>query len=545
MRDLGRFDYVIVGAGSAGCVLANRLSADPSVKVLLLEAGGKDDYIWVKIPVGYLYCMGNPRTDWCFSTEADPGLNGRALAYPRGRILGGCSAINGMIYMRGQARDYDLWRQMGNVGWGWDDVLPYFRKSEDHFHGADDLHGAGGEMRVEQQRLHWEILDRFRDACGEVGIPRIDDFNRGDNFGSSYFQVNQKRGVRWSMATAFLKPALGRPNLRVVTHAVAERIVVEGGRASALLLSVAGEPARADVDGEVVLAAGAIGSPHLMQVSGLGPAAILKSLGIEPVRDLPEVGGNLQDHLQLRLIYRVKDALTLNQRAGSLLGKARIALEYALSRSGPMSMAPSQLGVFAKSDPSFETANLEYHVQPLSLDRFGEPLHPFPAITASVCNLRPDSRGEVRPSSPRPGEKPRIMPRYLSTETDRQVAADSIRLTRRIMATRALAPHAPEELKPGPAARSHDDLVKAAGDIGTTIFHPVGTCRMGSDAGSVVDPRLAVRGIAGLRVVDASVMPTITSGNTNAPTIMIAEKGAEMILADRRRTMPVEVSTAA
>lgn len=545
MRDLGRFDYVIVGAGSAGCVLANRLSADPSVKVLLLEAGGKDDWIWTKIPVGYLYCMGNPRTDWCFSTEADPGLNGRSLAYPRGRVLGGCSAINGMIYMRGQARDYDLWRQMGNVGWGWDDVLPYFRRSEDHYAGADDAHGAGGEWRVEEQRLHWDILDRVRDACTEVGIPKVADFNRGDNFGSSYFQVNQRRGVRWSTATGFLKPAMNRPNLSVVTGALAERIEIADGRATGLRLRVNGEPARAAVDGELVLAAGAIGSPHLLQLSGLGPADVVKGLGGEVVRDCPEVGGNLQDHLQLRLVYRVKGAVTLNTLSGSLLGKARIALEYALRRSGPMAMAPSQLGVFAKSDPSFETANLEYHVQPLSLEKFGDPLHPFPGITASVCNLRPDSRGEVRPATPDPADKPRIAPRYLSAESDRRVAVDAIRLTRRIMAARALAPHAPEEVKPGPEASADADLVRAAGDIGTTIFHPVGTCRMGPDAGAVVDPRLCFRGIEGLRVVDASVMPTITSGNTNAPTIMIAEKAAVMIVEDRRRTASARVSTAA
>ncbi len=534
MRDLGSFDYVIVGAGSAGCVLANRLSADPSVSVLLLEAGGHDDYLWVKIPVGYLYCMGNPRTDWCFSTEAEEGLNGRALAYPRGRILGGCSAINGMIYMRGQARDYDGWRQMGNGGWGWDDVLPYFLKSEDNFRGAGALHGAGGEWRVERQRLHWDILDRVRDACEEAGIPKVDDFNRGDNFGSSYFEVNQRRGVRWSAATGFLKPAMNRPNLAIVTGAHAERIEMEGGRVTGLAVRVDGEAARARVAGELVLSAGAIGSPHLMQLSGLGPAAVLKDLGLPVVRDMPEVGGNLQDHLQLRLVYRVKDALTLNGRAGNLLGKARIALEYALSRSGPMAMAPSQLGVFAKSDPSFETANLEYHVQPLSLDKFGDPLHPFPGITMSVCNLRPDSRGTVRPASPDPADKPRIAPRYLTAETDRQVAADAIRLTRRIMAARALAPHAPEELKPGPAFQSPEELVRAAGDIGTTIFHPVGTCRMGVDEGAVVDPRLTVRGLSGLRVVDASVMPTITSGNTNSPVVMIAEKAADMMVEDRR-----------
>ncbi|ADZ69189.1 GMC family oxidoreductase [Polymorphum gilvum] len=535
MQDLGAWDYVVVGAGSAGCVLANRLSADPDVRVLLLEAGGKDNYIWVHIPVGYLYCMGNPRTDWCFTTAPEPGLNGRALNYPRGKVLGGCSSINGMIYMRGQARDYDHWRQLGLTGWGWDDVLPHFRASEDHYAWNDALHGQGGGLRVEEQRLSWEVLDAFRDACEEVGIPKIRDFNTGDNFGSAYFQVNQRAGIRWNTAKGFLRPALGRANLKIVTGAHARRIVIEEGRASALELTVAGRPARASISGELVLAAGSIGSPQLLELSGIGRPDVLEKVGLAVQHELPGVGENLQDHLQLRTIFKVRGARTLNQLAGTLAGKTRIALDYALRRAGPMSMAPSQLGAFARSDPSFETANIEYHVQPLSLDRFGEPLHAFPAITASVCNLRPDSRGHVHIASADAAVQPEIRPNYLSASSDRKVAADSIRLTRRIMAAQALKKYAPEEYLPGARIETDEDLARAAGDIGTTIFHPVGTCRMGADEASVVDGRLRLRGLAGIRVADASVMPTITSGNTNAPTVMIAEKGAAMMREDRRR----------
>ncbi len=532
-EEIGSFDYVIVGAGSAGCVLANRLSADPRRRVLLLEAGGKDSWIWIHIPVGYLYTQNDPRTDWCFKTEPEPGLGGRALNYPRGRVLGGCSSINGMIYMRGQARDYDLWRQQGNAGWSWDEVLPYFRRSEDHWQGADQHHGAGGEWRVEEQRLSWEILEAFREAAAEAGIPKTDDFNRGDNEGCGFFQVNQRRGVRWSTAKAFLRPAMGRPNLQVLTGAQAKSLVLENGRCIGVDLWQGGEVKRARA-GEVVLAAGAVGSPHLLMLSGIGPGEELGAQGIEVRHELPGVGRNLQDHLQLRLIYRVKDTITLNQRAGTLVGKARMGLEYALLRRGPLTMAPSQLGAFAKSDPSFDTPNLEYHVQPLSLDKFGDPLHSFPAFTASVCNLRPTSRGRIGLKSADPRQAPAIAPGYLATDEDGRVAADSIRLTRRIAAAPALARFGPEELKPGAALQSEEELVRAAGEIGTTIFHPVGTCKMGPDGDgmAVVDERLRVRGVGGLRVVDASVMPTITSGNTNAPTIMIAEKASDMIRED-------------
>jgi choline dehydrogenase len=533
---LGTYDYVIVGGGTAGCLLANRLSADPDVTVLLLEAGGRDDYLWIHIPVGYLYCMNNPRTDWCFKTEAEPGLGGRAINYARGKVLGGCSSINGMIYMRGQARDYDHWRQLGNAGWGWDDVLPYFKAHEDFALGADDLHGSGAEWRVEEQRLHWPILDAVRDAAVAVGIPGVTDFNRGDNLGIGYFQVNQRRGVRVNAAKAFLRPARKRPNLRVVLRAQAKRLLVEGGRAVGVAASVDGRDATVAARGEVILAAGAVGSPHLLELSGIGVGERLRSLGIDVLRESPGVGENLQDHLQLRLIYKISNALTLNQLAGTLRGKAAIALEYLLKRSGPMSMAPSQLGAFAKSDPSLETPDLQYHVQPLSLDRFGEPLHPFPAITLSVCNLRPESRGSVHAACPLFAAAPSIRPNYLATARDRRVAAEAIRLSRRIMAAKPMEPHAPEEFRPGATRQGDEDLARAAGEIGTTIFHPVGTARMGGDAGAVVDERLRVRGIERLRVIDASVMPAITSGNTNAPTLMIAEKGAAMLREDRRRS---------
>ncbi len=539
---LGSFDYIIVGAGTAGCVLANRLSADPSIRVLLLEAGGKDDWIWIHIPVGYLYCIGNPRTDWMYKTEAEPGLNGRSIGYARGKVLGGCSSINAMVYMRGQKRDYDEWAQLtGDASWRWDNVLPVFKRSEDYHKGADEMHGAGGEWRVEKQRLSWELLETWRDACAQQGIAKIDDFNRGDNEGSSFFEVNQKKGVRWNATKAFLRPVMSRPNLTVLTDCLVKKLRIENKRATGIEfsqgVSANAQDQFAEARIETILSAGSIGSPQIMELSGIGNAQYLKNLGIPIVHDLPGVGENLQDHLQVRPVYKVKNVLTMNTWANSLFGKMQMALMYALQRRGPLTMAPSQLGTFTKSDPSYATANIEYHIQPLSLDKFGDPLHDFPAFTASVCNLRPTSRGSVRIKSADPHAAPAIAPNYLSTQEDRKVAADSLRLTRRIVASPALAKYQPEEWRPGPSVQSDADLAKAAGDLGATIFHPIGTCKMGraDDPMAVVDTRLRVRGVERLRVIDASVMPTITSGNTNSPTIMIAERAAEMLKEDRRQ----------
>jgi choline dehydrogenase len=543
------FDYVIIGAGTAGCLLANRLSRDPSRRVLLLEAGGRDDYHWIHVPVGYLYCIGNPRTDWMYRTEPDAGLNGRQLRYPRGKVLGGCSSINGMIYMRGQSRDYDQWAALtGDPAWRWDACLPYFKRHEDHYRAAAvagsapdpqvaAYHGAGGEWRVERQRLRWDILDAFALAAQQAGLPRSDDFNRGNNEGVGYFEVNQRRGLRWNAARAFLRPTCyGRPNFEMWTGAAVTRLRIERDETGAWRCRGADVMTPSGLQTvhatcEVLLAAGSIGSPQLLQLSGVGPGELLQQLGIPVLQALPGVGENLQDHLQIRAAFKVEGVTTLNTLSASWWGKAWIGMQYAFNRSGPLSMAPSQLGAFARSDAQQPWPNLEYHVQPLSLDAFGEPLHAFNAFTASVCNLNPGSRGHVRIRTPHPGDAPAIQPNYLSTDADRQVAAQSLRLTRRIVAQPALARYRPQEFRPGPQYESDEDLARLAGDIATTIFHPVGTCRMGAagDAQAVVDPQLRLRGVAGLRVVDASVMPTITSGNTNAPTLMIAEKAAEWV----------------
>jgi choline dehydrogenase len=544
------FDYIIVGAGTAGCLLANRLSADRSKRVLLIEAGRKDDYHWVHIPVGYLYCIGNPRTDWLYQTEPAAGLNGRSLRYPRGKVLGGCSSINGMIYMRGQARDYDLWAEVtGDARWRWDNALPYFKRHEDHYKGGDALHGAGGEWRVDKQRLRWDVLDAFAQAAVQAGIPVTDDFNRGSNEGVGYFEVNQKDGWRWNTAKAFLRPTCyGRPNFEMWTSAHVSKLMLETlpngqQRCTGVEVWNGQEMVTALANQSVVLTAGAIGSPQLLQLSGIGPGALLRQHGITPVVDLPGVGENLQDHLQIRAVFKVKGVKTLNTLANSWWGKAAIGMEYLFKRSGPMSMAPSQLGAFTRSDPSQPWPNVEYHVQPLSLDAFGEPLHPFPAFTASVCNLNPTSRGTVQIQSANFAQAPRIAPNYLSTDADRQVAADSLRITRRIAAQPALAKYQPEEYKPGTQFQSDADLARLAGDIGTTIFHPVGTARMGrlDDPLAVVDPELRVRDgrggvVQGLRVVDASVMPHITSGNTNSPVLMLAEKAAEWLVFEAKQS---------
>jgi choline dehydrogenase-like flavoprotein len=533
----GDYDYIVVGAGSAGCVVANRLSADPKTRVLLLEAGGPDDWIWFHIPVGYLYLIGNPRSDWMFETEAEAGLNGRKLAYPRGKALGGSSSINAMISMRGQAGDYDHWRQLGLGGWGWKDVQPVFRRLDHHFLGDSEHHSASGELRVAAPRVRWDILDAVTDAAEEIGIPKTPDFNTGDNEGSCYFPVNQKNGRRWSAARGFLRPALGRANLRLETGVQAERVLFDGKRATGVRFRRGSETVEAGAKSEVILCAGAIGSVQVLQRSGIGPVEWLGDLGVPVIHAAEGVGRNLQDHLQLRAMYRVQGVKTLNEIYYSLLGRPLMALQYALLRRGPMTMAASQLGIFTKSDPSQERANIQFHVQPLSLDRFGTPLHRFPAITVSPCNLRPSSRGTVRLTSTALGAAPQIAPNYLSTDEDRRIAADSLRLTRRLMRQPALARYHPEEFRPGPSVSDAEaELVHAAGDIGTTIFHPVGTAKMGlaSDPLAVVDERLRVFGVENLRVIDASVMPTITSGNTNTPTIMIAAKGAAMVLEDAK-----------
>ncbi|OBF11310.1 GMC family oxidoreductase N-terminal domain-containing protein [Mycobacterium sp. ACS4331] len=555
---VAEYDYIIVGAGSAGCLLANRLSANPDHRVLLIEAGGRDNWFWIKIPVGYLYTIANPRTDWCFTTEPDPGLADRSIIYARGRVIGGCSSINAMIHMRGQASDYELWAQAtGDDRWLWGgpdgQTLDIYKELENYFGGADEWHGDSGEIRVERPRVRWKILDAWQDGAAELGIAPIEEFNRGDNSGSAYFHVNQRRGRRWSMADAFLHPISHRPNLTVYTHTQALKLLMDDQvqenqrrgawttaqhRVTGVRLLKDGQTVDVHARREVILSAGAIGSPHLMQVSGLGPAGLLTEHQVPVAVDLPGVGENLQDHLQIRSVYRVKGARTVNTLYRNWITRAGMGIQYMVMRSGPMTMPPSTLGAFAKSDPSLASPDLEWHVQPLSLPKFGEPLHPYGAITPSVCNLRPTSRGHVRMATADPLTSPKIFCNYLSTDADRETAVRGLRMTRQIMAAPALARYHPREVLPGPQLVSDDDLQTAARELGTTIFHPVGTCAMGAfdgrglprSAATVLDTDCRVFGVAGLRVADASAMPAITSGNTNAPVMLIAERAARAIL---------------
>ncbi|MGF7159336.1 choline dehydrogenase-like flavoprotein [Rhodoligotrophos appendicifer] len=533
-EDAGTYDYVIVGGGSAGCVLANRLTRDPKIKVLLLEAGPRDRYIWLHIPIGYYFTFGNPRVDWCFTTEPEPGLKGRQIKYPRGKVLGGSSSINAMVYIRGQDADYDHWEALGNSGWGWTDVLPYFKRSESHVDGASEFHGGSGELAVEHIGESWEILDSFEQATLESGVPATDDFNRGNNEGVGRFQLTRRNGLRCSAAGAFLKPARGRPNLTIMTEAKTKALILEGGRCTGVQFDRRGKSMHASAGHEVILSAGAIGSPHLLQLSGIGNPEHLKSVGIPVQHASPGVGENLQDHMSLRMMYRVRDTVTLNEQANSLFSKIGMGLRYALYRKGPLTIPPALVNAFTKSDPQLNRPDVQFVAYPVTFDKVGDPPHPFPGFTASACLLHPHGRGSVRLRSSQPNDDPRIQLNFLTDEADRETAVKAMRAVRRAVACPALKRFDPQEIQPGPAVQTDDELREAAANIGMTIFHPVGTCKMGSDDRSVVDARLRFRGIAGLRVVDASIMPTITSGNTNAPTIMIAEKASDMILEDRR-----------
>ena len=531
------YDYIIAGAGSAGCVLANRLSADPSKRVLLLEAGGRDWYPWIHVPVGYFKTLHNPMTDWCYKTEPDPGLSGRSIDWPRGKTLGGTSSINGLLYIRGQHQDYDHWRQLGNTGWSYEDVLSYFKRSEDQQNGADDFHGKGGDLSVQNIRAKRDICEALIDAAEELGLPRNDDFNGVKQEGAGYFQQTARGGLRCSTARAFLNPVKNRSNLKIIVHALVEKVVVEGAKTTGIAISVKGAPRQywLKPGGEVILSAGAIGSPQILQLSGIGPGALLQGLEIPVVKALAGVGANLQDHLQIRTVYEV-NVPTLNEEINNLFRRMMIGVQYVLTRTGPMSMGASQVCIFARSNEYVETPDIQYHFQPLSADKPGIEMHPFSGITLSVCQLRPESRGRIEIKSPNPRAYPAIYPNYLSADRDCQTAIDSLKFTRRLVNTEALKPFIVGEHLPGPGVQTDDELLDSARNIAQTIYHPTSTCKMGADAMAVGNERVQVHGIEGLRVVDASVMPTITSGNTNAPTIMIAEKASDMIAEDKAKT---------
>jgi choline dehydrogenase len=523
------YDYIIVGAGSAGCVLANRLSANPGHRVLLLEAGGSDLNPWIHIPVGYFKTMHNPATDWCYLTEPDKGIADRRLQWPRGKVLGGSSSLNGLLYVRGQAQDYDRWAELGNQGWSFADVLPYFKKSEDQERGADAYHGAGGPQKVSDLRLRRPIADLFIQAARQVGIPFNPDYNGADQEGVGYFQQTAYKGFRWSTAKSFLRPARKRKNLTVITRAQTTRVTFDGQRATGVEYQHKGQKRQAYAACEVLLSAGAINSPQLLQLSGVGAKALLGKLDIPLVHDLPGVGENLQDHLQIRLVYKTSQR-TLNDEVNNWWKRAWVGIRYALTRTGPLTLAASQVAIFTRSNPAVERPDIQFHFQPLSADKPGEGAHKFSAFTSSVCQLRPYSRGNVLIKSKDPFIYPAIFPNYLSDKRDQQVVIDAIKVARSISQAPALQPHIKDEYVPGWQYQTDAELLQAAREYSQTIYHPVGTCKMGSDAMAVVDEKLRVQGVQGLRVVDASIMPEIVSGNTNAPTIMIAEKAADMIL---------------
>jgi choline dehydrogenase len=533
---MSEYDYIVIGAGSAGCVLANRLSADADKRVLLLEAGGRDRNPWIHVPVGYFKTLHNPNTDWCYKTEPDPGLNGRSIDWPRGKTLGGSSSINGLVYIRGHRQDYDHWRRLGNAGWSFEDVLPYFKRAENQERGGDDYHGTDGPLSVSDMRFESDICDAFIAAAEEIDIPRNNDFNGPEQEGVGYFQLTTRKGWRCSTAVAYLNPIRHRRNLDILTHAFAKRIQFadgETGAAAGIAYTVDHETRHASLKpgGEIVLSGGTIGSPQILQVSGIGPGKLLSDLGIPVKKDMPGVGSNLQDHLQVRMVYKV-NVPTLNDKINNFFRRMLIGMEYVIQRTGPMATGASQVCIFAKTKPELEAPDIQYHFQPLSADKPGIEMHPFSGITASVCQLRPQSAGRIEITSPNAADYPAIHPNYLSVAVDQETAVAAMHITRKLAATDALAPFIVEEMTPGPNVQTEEELLDSARNISQTIYHPVGTCKMGSDPKSVVDSRLRVNGVKGLRIVDASIMPTITSGNTNAPVIMIAEKAADMIRED-------------